>query len=202
MRALLRSTTTNRRCYRRHLLRLPCIAILLLSIFVTPTRAQDAATPLPNGDLLFDAAFSKNLDGLSAVYGAKWMTARSDDGALRLAALAPDGFVIAAVDDLTFGDLAATVDVFPTTSLLGQDFGIVLRGLNPETGLDKFYLVAVEPSDSEVHFDLWTDEGGWEYLHTEPHPADLWQPDAFNSLRVEVVGDTVRAFARGVGGNL
>ena len=47
MRALLRSTTTNRRCYRRHLLRLPCIAILLLSIFVTPSRAQDAATPLP-----------------------------------------------------------------------------------------------------------------------------------------------------------
>lgn len=197
MLARLRSITIRRFYHRRHL-PLLYLALLLLSLAAIPGRAQDAEAPLPNGELIFEATFSKNLDGLAAVYGPKWMDARSDDGALRLAALAADGFVAAAVDDLTFGDLAAEVDVFPTTSLSGQDFGIVLRGQNQEAGLDKFYLVAVEPSDTEVHFDLWTDEGDWEYLHTEPLPTDLWLSDAFNTLRVEVVGDSFRAFLNGV----
>lgn len=190
--------TTHRCFYHRRHLPLLCLVLLLLSLAATPGRAQDAATPLPNGELIFEAVFSKNLDGLSGVYGPKWMDARSDDGALRLAALAADGFVVAVVDDFTFGDLAAEVDVFPTTSLPGQDFGILLRGQNPQAGLDKFYLVAVEPSDAEVHFDLWTSEGNWEYLYTKPLPADLWRLDAFNTLRVEVVGDSFRAFLNDV----
>lgn len=180
---------------RRHAWLAHCgIFLLLLTLVASPVYAQDTAAPLPNGDLLFSANFSKSMDGLAPLYGQDWMAAGSADGRLRVAALTPDSFVAAVVDTLRFGDLLAEVEVLPVTEYADQDYGFLLRGENGQDGLGSFYLVAVEPADGEVHFDLWTADGAWDYLHTEPLPPNLWRTDAFNRLRVEVVGDSVRAF--------
>ncbi len=158
--------------------------------------AGDGTDPRANGELIFSDEFDGSIAPPTPLFGEKWMTFDREAGEARLATTASGSVLPALYLTPVPADFLADVD-FRFGEDRGGAFGLIFRGDEPQGGLEFYYAIDVRPQRNEARFQVWQDEA-WLVQEEHALPEGLLDAEGTNRLRVEAVGDNIRAFVNDV----